>query len=387
MAVSPLTVETVVKAEALTALEADWRALETRCRIGLPFQTWCWNEAWWRHFAEGRLAVRDRLRVLTARTADGELVGVAPMMLSHRPGVGPLCVRTLGHLGADPNITELRVPLCDPAHEGPAYVAFLDHLRGRADEWDWTLWSGLRTGSEPEQLVAAAPGVSFGRDIPNYLLELPATWDELKASRPRNLKESLRKCYNSLKRDNHAFALEVATTPTEVRAALGRFLELHVMRSQLKEAVRHPNVFASPNARAFLLEVCEHCAALDQARIFQLRIDGTIVAIRIAFALGDTLYLYYSGYDPAWGKYSVMTTTVAEALKFAIEHGFRWANLSTGNDVSKTRWAPKEVVYREALQLSPSRRGRLSGAVYRMLASNRLRPVVRVLMGRRAKIS
>ena len=387
MVLTPLTIETVETAGALAALETEWRALEARCHVGLPFQTWNWNEAWWRHFAEDRLGVRDGLRVLAARTPDRELVGVVPMMLSRRPGVGPLCLRALGALGADPNITELRGQLSDPTHESQVYATLLEHLRGQAREWDWITWSGVRAGGEPEKLLAAAPDVSFVREIPNYLLALPATWDEFKANRPRNVKESLRKCYNSLKRDNYVFALEVATTTSEVKAALERFIELHATRSQIKETVHHPNVFASPNARAFLFEVCERFAAAGQARIFQLRVNGTVVAVRIGFALGDTLYLYYSGYDPAWGKYSVMTTTVAEALKFAVEHGFRWANLSTGNDVSKTRWAPQEVVYREALQLSPSWRGRLSGALYRVLTSSRLRPGVRALMGRRVRIS
>ena len=80
-------------------------------------------------------------------------------------------------------------------------------------------------------------------------------------------------------------------------------------------------------------------------------------------------------------------TTVAEALKFAIEHGFHQVNLSTGNDVSKTRWGPQEVVYREALQISPSWRGRLSGTLYRTLSSIHLQPAVRALLGRRAKVA
>lgn len=385
MALTPLTIETVETVAAMAALEADWRALEMRCQINLPFQTWIWNDVWWHHFAENRLGVRDSLRVLAIRTPDRELVGVAPLMLSRRPGLGLLCLRILGALGADPNITELRVPLADPAHEMQVYAALLEHLRIRAREWDWITWSGLRVGGEPEKLVATAPEVSFVREIPNYILELPATWDEFKASRPRNIKESMRKCYNSLKRDHHVFAFAVATTSSEVKVALERFIELHTTRSQLKETVHHANVFASPNARAFLFEICERFAAAGQMRIFQLRVGSTIVAVRIGFALGDTLYLYYSGYDPDWAKYSVMTTTVAEALKFAVEHGFRHVNLSTGNDVSKTRWGPQEVVYREARQLSLSWRGRLSSTLYRTLSAIPLQPAVRALLGRRTK--
>jgi len=85
--------------------------------------------------------------------------------------------------------------------------------------------------------------------------------------------------------------------------------------------------------------------------------------------VGDALYLYYSGYDPAFGDYSVMTTTVAEAIKYAIEHGFRRVNLSTGSDVSKTRWNPVARVTRAALLRSPSPGAQLRHDVYRRALS------------------
>jgi hypothetical protein len=60
-----------------------------------------------------------------------------------------------------------------------------------------------------------------------------------------------------------------------------------------------------------------------------------------------------------------MTTTVAEAIQYAILHGMKSVNLSTGNDVSKTRWNPVEVVTRQALLVSPCWRAELARDVYR----------------------
>jgi hypothetical protein len=39
-------------------------------------------------------------------------------------------------------------------------------------------------------------------------------------------------------------------------------------------------------------------------------------------------------------------------MKYAIAHGLRHLNLSTGMDVSKSRWAPVETRYRE-VEFSP----------------------------------
>ena len=45
-------------------------------------------------------------------------------------------------------------------------------------------------------------------------------------------------------------------------------------------------------------------------RIFEIEIGGAVVATRLGFVLGKELYIYYGGYHPNWGKYSIMTTLV-----------------------------------------------------------------------------
>ncbi len=178
------------------------------------------------------------------------------------------------------------------------------------------------------------------------------------------MKESLRKCYNSLKRDGHTFDLRVVSGGAELESALDRFFGLHGARADADMKVSHLNVFESEASQRFLRDYCHSMARHDQLRIFQLVIGGSVVATRIGFLLGSELYLYYSGYDPEWARYSVMTTTVAEALKWAIESGLSIANLSTGKDVSKTRWGPVELALQDATQVNQNWR---SIAVYNVL--------------------
>jgi hypothetical protein len=91
--------------------------------------------------------------------------------------------------------------------------------------------------------------------------------------------------------------------------------------------------------------------------------------MRIGFVVRDSLYLYYSGFDPAWSRYSVMTTTVAEAIKYAISQGLRTVNLSPTKDVSKMRWSPRQVDYRSAFEVSGGLRSRLARGAYINLRS------------------
>jgi CelD/BcsL family acetyltransferase involved in cellulose biosynthesis len=195
------------------------------------------------------------------------------------------------------------------------------------------------------------------------VLTLPGDWETFKSSLKRNIKESLRKCYNAPKRDGLTPEFRVHETPADVTGALERWLKLHTMRAEFTETVVHRNVFAADPPRAFLRAVMDQLTLRGLVRIFELELKGQVVASRIGFVVGNTLYLYFSGYDPAFRQYSVMTTTVAEILKWAIAQGFRSVNLSPGNDVSKTRWSPTEIRYQRAVLLSPSLRGQVFGRI------------------------
>ena len=118
------------------------------------------------------------------------------------------------------------------------------------------------------------------------------------------------------------------------------------MRSNLTDTVPHPDFFATERRRLFLHRIAQDLAAKERFMIGRLFVDGRVVATRILLPTENSMYLYYSGYDPAWKKYSVMTTLTAECIKMAIAGGFKTVDLSTGTDVSKTRWGPeaKEVV-------------------------------------------
>lgn len=215
---------------------------------------------------------------------------------------------------------------------------------------------------------------------PDYVLDLAPSWDEFRTGLKRNIRESIRHCYNSLKRENLTLETSVAKSPAEIRAGLDHFVRLHAARADLDDTVAHPDRFATPMARGFLYDVCLRLAQRDIARVFLLKIAGEVVAARVGFEMNDTLYLYYSGFDPQWRKYSVMTTLVTEAIKYAIERQLKTVNLSAGTDVSKTRWGAHEVPFAEALQLRSRARSQLASKLYQSAKSaNTNHPIVRVL--------
>jgi CelD/BcsL family acetyltransferase involved in cellulose biosynthesis len=355
-----LQVEVAKRADAFERLAVEWNALADVQAIRTPFQSAAWHRLWWKHHQRTGLKVRDELRLYTVR-ASGLLVAVAPMMLSQRPAYLPIRTRELQFLGADANMTEIRGMLFRPGWEDEALCAFVGYLSTQRD-WDWVQWRGL-----PGSAAARIPGLRVSNQLHDLYLPLPTNWENLRCGLPRNMKEALRKCYNSLARDKHAWSFRVIDQPEEIVTALTNFLRMHALRSDQEGGVFHNNVFAATEARAFIVEYITECAGSGGARVFELSIGGVAVAMRIGFVYSDEVYLYYSGYDPAWGRYSVMTTVVAEAIKWSIMLGYQRVNLSTGSDVSKTRWRPAQIDYVEGTQPAAQRRGQLALAAMKIL--------------------
>jgi CelD/BcsL family acetyltransferase involved in cellulose biosynthesis len=361
---SRLHVEELTDENAAAALAPEWQALEERAENTLPFRTAAWTLAWWKHLRRDSLAIRDRLSIYVFRAGEGELAGVAPLMLTESPGAGPLRTRCLQFVGADPNITELRGPLFDPMHEDGCFRALEVAVTERAGRRDWMAWSGVPVHQAP--LLDRA--ITWERSTPYYVLELHGDLERFRSGLPRNIRESLRKCYNSLRRDGLEHDLEVVKDPCDVKSALGDFFRLHGARAAQRGTVPHPDVFATGASRAFLVDVCGRFADRGELRIFRLRVGEQVVAVRVGFVLGGSLYLYYSGYDTAFAKYSVMTTTVFEAISYAFGQGFTSVNLSTGNDVSKTRWRPLEIVEHAGVTNAGNPRARLAHGAYQAAA-------------------
>ncbi len=355
-----VTLETVTTVAGVAALAPYYERLHRATGNTSPFALHEWHLIWCRHFLNCNPRIHDEPLFYVLRNSAGTCVAIVPFVISRRK-VGPLKFASINLLGADPAITELRAPIVDPDYESLTASAVQHHLAA-CDGWDWVHWTGI--SKQFGEALSVEGNLQWQPALSDSVLDMAPTWEEFRRGLKRNIRESLRHCYNSLKRDNHHFELHVIEDPAGVGRGLDRFLELHIMRANLKSTVMHPNRFASEVCRNFLYAVCERLAERGAVRLFQLEVDSQVVAMRIGFVVGDSLYLYYSGFDPAWSRYSVMTTTIAEAIKYAIERGIKTVSLSPAKDISKTRWGARQVDYRSAYAQNRRLRSRLAQRVY-----------------------
>ena len=361
----PLRAERLGEAAFSGPLRAEWDALHSRISPNMPFSCASWNALWWQHHRSNRLFKRDELCLIAVRDARNALIAVAPMMSTWRPSFGPIRLQMLRFFGNDPNVTEIRGLVCEPEHEIAALEAVRKFLLSEYPRADWIELGALRQeNGEKAQARLLAATRSSRREIEGYHLELPTTWEALRASRSRNIKESIRRCYNSLKRAGLTSQLRVIQAPEETPAALETFFHLHSLRSRVTNTVQHGDVFAQATERAFLRDFALDQARSGRLRIFQLLISDTVVATRVGFLSNDQIYLYYSGYDPTWSKYSVMTTLVVETIKWSIEQRLAILHMSTGTDVSKLRWGPTSTRYFAYTEIPHNWKASLSFGTY-----------------------
>jgi CelD/BcsL family acetyltransferase involved in cellulose biosynthesis len=379
-----LRIEKLSGPQALFDLAPEWDRLDRQLAPRTPFTSPLWIGLWWKHFRQSRRTARDEFFCHVVRDDDAALVAVAPLMVTHRPGVGPLRMRVLQFFGADPSITELRGVICRAEHQDAVIEALVQHFHERRGEWDVFRWNGMRDDGCAYRALMDRREFVADSDLPDYILHLPQSWEEVRASVSSNMRKNVRKAYEFLERDGHAFVFRAVEDPAEVPEALARFLVLHAARAGVADMIYHPNKFEAPRPRAFLTDYVTQMAEQGMLRLFELEISGTVVASRLAFVLGNELYLYFAGYDPAWRKYSVMTTLMAEVIKWAIGQRLELINLSTGRDLSKLRWKPAEIMFRDAVQVSPTARGQLAFLAYDRLVR---RPRLRFLQERAAALA
>jgi CelD/BcsL family acetyltransferase involved in cellulose biosynthesis len=364
-----LQIKKLTEPSALETLLPEWEALDARVTPRTPFTSPMWIRLWWQHCRRRTILTRDEFFLHTLRDRSGQLIAIAPLMVTHKPAFGAPRVRLLQFIGADPSLTEVRGLVCRLEQQDAVIRALNEYLYAHKSEWDLLLWNGIRNSGLAADTLSQLNGLRVSDALPCYVLDLPESWERLLLGLSGNMRKNVRKSYEFLNRDAHKIVFRSRNRPEDICAALERFISLHAARAAAKDMKRHPDRFSVASHRAILFDFAQQMAECDRLHMLQLEIDGAVVATRVAFRLGDDLYLYYSGFDPAWRKYSVMTTLMAETLRWAMEHGIKRVNLSTGTDLGKLRWRPDEILYYNAIQVSPTLRGWLAFRAYQAITS------------------
>ena len=364
-----MKIEAISSPSDCEAFREEWEALHNNIRPQMPFSSPLWNLTWWKHYSKNSFAANYSFFMHTVRDAQGGLIAVVPWMITTRPGFGPLKIRTLNYFGADQSITEIRGVICKPENEAAVIAALLRYLREGNFQFDIIDWMYVGDPSAVETLEQKTP-LSFCQINSIYILSLKTSWTALYSGLSSSTKKYMRRSYEKVAESKQEFKFSIVSDASEYPEAMARFFRLHTARASSIDMFAHPDKFNYEKNRQFIYDIFESLFSTRSAIIFELRLGDEVAACRLGFILGNSIYIYYSGYDPRWRNHSVGTVLMIEAVKWSISNNFTEFNLSAGKDRSKLRWKPREFIYQSGLQVRPDFRGSIISHCYQFFKKN-----------------
>jgi CelD/BcsL family acetyltransferase involved in cellulose biosynthesis len=305
---------------------AEWNELVARAGTSTIFQTYECHASWWKVFGN-----TGRLLVLIAE-ADGELVGIAPLMLVEhgRPWGTRKVVQFIGARSFD-------------------YADFIVHC-------DWPAVSALLAA----RLGEIAPDVDtlYCRDVPQDSATIPALVDVFSAhgwrldvrrlySAPTRLfndpaadrqlanKKSLKRHYNYFMRTG-LLEFRDCRSAEEVMPYLDAFFEQHIGR---RSSTDTPSVFLDDRARVFFRELVRSLTPHGWLLFSVVLFDQKPIAMHFGFEYGDRLTWYKPAFAIEFAKHSPGEVLIKHLLEYALERKVGELDFTIGDEAFKYRFA------------------------------------------------
>lgn len=320
----------VVSDEARFAgLEAEWNDAVDRSGIPHPFLRHEWLRSWWECFGAG-----GRLHIVIVR-AGGRIVAIAPLMSE------PVCLYGLPirRLRLLHNDHTPRADFIVAEHHDESYNAIWTALQQSSDGWDVLQLGQLshqsRTGPIMSQLAAAHGwpiGLWRSGDAP--YLEVSGSWDQYFNGLSAKFRQNLRNRLTRLHRLG-----EVATETLDETGAIlqARHDAFRLEASGWKDRAGTA-IVCDPAVRHFYELLAARASEHGWIRLLFLCVNGRRIATSYGSLYANRLFLFKTGYDPAYAQCSPFKLLTYFALNRAFDEGLREVDFLGDAEPWKLEW-------------------------------------------------
>jgi CelD/BcsL family acetyltransferase involved in cellulose biosynthesis len=318
-------IETVtIRDESVERVQTEWSGLHESCAERIPFVTPEWQSVWLRHFQADR-----RLAVLSVREGE-RLLGVMPLLIEGARA------EFVGHY----SICDYLDVVIAPGFESQCLSSLLDHL-STGGITDIEL-RGLREDSPTlPALLECASGAGFAAtselEAISPRLHLPDSWEDYLGRLSKKDRHELRRKLRRLEAAGGDLELRIITSAAEAEPLLPQLFHLMRVSNHHKE-----EFLDRPGMQAFFADMVATMADAGMLRFHVLTMDRSPVAMVLNLDVGGTLYMYNSGYDPAYAQYAVGLMSKALLIRDAIESGRRCVDFMRGDESYKYNLGGKD---------------------------------------------
>jgi CelD/BcsL family acetyltransferase involved in cellulose biosynthesis len=320
-------------------LKEEWNKLLERSATNTVFQTWEWNQLWWKHFGPS-----EGLLLLIVRNSTGELLGIAPFFCDQEVDKQ----KRIKFLGGTDLSDYLDFIVCR-GKEPLVYPAIANFLISHPDFWDTIELHCLPEGSPTLDVFRACWGEERFRESLSTedvcpRAQLSASWNEFLASMSQKERHEIRRKINKIQREAEDFRY-VATDSTGFPEAIESFLELH------RKSDTGKMVFMSLKRAEFFREMAWTLLREGWLDLSFLEGNHRKLASLLNFTYRGTVYVYNSGYDPDFGHWSPGWVLISYSIQDAIERGMRIYDFLRGRESYKYRFRAKDFeIFRYTIQ-------------------------------------
>ena len=324
-------IDVLTSDSAFHTLRPEWLRLLEEVSFQSVFFTPQWQEAWWRHFGAGR-----QLSIITIRSDDGSLEGLAPLMRS-RDGSEGTRLEFIGDL----ELCDYFEVLMAPRRQQEVARAIADYLVSEAND-DVEICLNNLSADSP-----AAPLLQDSLTREGLLLEtetietcptivLPPEWNAylaaLRGKDRHELRRKIRRAENAAE-----LAYTVTDTPEQLDRDLETFIALHRMSQQDDK-----QGFMTPAKVAFFGDMAHRLWSEGWLELAFLYADERPIAGLCCMTYGTTYAAYNSGYHPDYSYLSAGIVLFADRIRSAIRRGYRAFDFLRGNESYKYRFGASD---------------------------------------------
>ena len=322
---SPLT-----RLNSFRGAEVAWENLLATCTIDHLFINPRWQRVWWDLFGDGAEML------LLCLQHEGSIKGIAP--LARRNG-------TISFVG-NTDVCDYNDFLVPRGAESHFYSCILQYLD--SEEWECLRLSSLDENSPTlAYLPALAREHGYSVDVQQEDvapgLSLPDNWDAYLNSLSKKDRHELRRKFRRLYSAGEEFRYYQLSSPVEVEGNLEDFFAL--MRHGREDKHR----FLTEPREQFFRKIAHEMAGIGIFKLCFLELKGERVAAAICFDYGTSRLLYNSGFNPAYGQYSVGLILKALCMEDAIKEGKGYFDFLRGSEPYKYDLGGKDRTIYEML--------------------------------------
>ena len=275
-----------------------------------------WMEVWEESFGEGA-----EVRVRTVREGD-RVIGIAPLMVKNGAAM----------LIGDTDVCDYLDFIVTPGTEREFFNAVLDDLKkGGVKQLDLAHVRPDATVMTVLAPLAQGRGhrVETIQENVSYEMDLPGTFEEYLGALNSKQRHEVRR---KLRRLNEEGTIEYRfiSGGAALDTAMDTFFKMFVESRQDKAS------FMTEKMGSFFRRLADTMAKAGLLKLGVLELDGKPLAEIMCFDYHDCIYLYNSGYDPAYVSLSAGLLSKVLAIKDSIEKGKKRFDFLKGAETYKS---------------------------------------------------